>query len=180
MIGPMPFKDPEKKRAYGREQARKRYAQDPVGRAAYMRQWRATRTLEQIEAAARTQKEWVAANPDKVAATHARRPDRREYHRQQKKQLREESPERVRNQKLKNSYGITLEQYNDLLAKQNGQCAICGRPDHDAKSKNLAVDHCHITRKVRGLLCGNCNNGLGRFQDDIALLERALAYLKAS
>ncbi len=88
------------------------------------------------------------------------------------------NPDKVRNTRLKGTYGITLEQYAALLAQQNNQCAICGAPPGDARSKHLHVDHCHISNKVRGLLCGNCNNGLGQFQDDVALLLRAVEYLK--
>lgn len=80
---------------------------------------------------------------------------------------------------LKHRYGITLKDYNDLLAEQKGACAICGRLD-SGKSTNKAfcVDHCHTTGKVRGLLCMPCNRSLGQFQDSIDILEKAVYYLK--
>lgn len=70
-------------------------------------------------------------------------------------------------------YGITPEQWDDLFAKQNGCCAICGvRP-----TKRLHVDHNHHTGAVRGLLCNNCNLGLGKFGDNPNLTELATQYL---
>ncbi len=65
-------------------------------------------------------------------------------------------------------YGID---YTRLLELQNGVCAICKASD------NLQVDHCHVTQKVRGLLCGNCNTGLGMFKDSKTSLVRAIEYL---
>ncbi len=64
--------------------------------------------------------------------------------------------------------------YERLLAAQNGGCAICGK---EANGNRLSVDHDHGTGRVRGLLCQQCNTGLGGFRDDPALLERAIAYL---
>lgn len=78
---------------------------------------------------------------------------------------------------LRRTYGITLEQYEEILRDQGGGCAICGAvPDQ----RSLDVDHCHETGAVRGLLCGSCNNGIGRFQDDPDLLEQAAEYLRCS
>jgi len=74
------------------------------------------------------------------------------------------------------------EEIEILLAKQNGGCAICGaREGHRSargRSCRLAIDHDHQTGTIRGLLCNNCNRGLGRFKDSIALLEAAIRYLK--
>ena len=73
--------------------------------------------------------------------------------------------------KLKERYGITLEEYDTMLLEQNGGCKICGSPDPKRKgSKHLVVDHCHDTGAVRGLLCYRCNVGLGNFEDDLNLL----------
>lgn len=78
---------------------------------------------------------------------------------------------------LKRKFGITLLQYEELLELQNGVCAICQQPD--GMGWSLAVDHDHTTGQVRGLLCGRCNYRLlGSVNDDIQLLERAIAYLK--
>jgi hypothetical protein len=75
-------------------------------------------------------------------------------------------------------YGITLEQYEKMYAKQNGVCKICKNP---CVTRNLlSVDHCHTTGKVRGLLCVKCNTALGMLNDNIALLSNAILYLKDS
>ena len=79
-----------------------------------------------------------------------------------------------RKNNFKFKYGITLEQYHELLKIQNNVCAICLKPD---KSKNLAVDHCHQSNKIRGLLCSKCNRALGYFHDDPILLTKAADYL---
>ena len=67
-----------------------------------------------------------------------------------------------------------LIEYNKLLKKQNKKCAIC---ESKKGSKNLAVDHCHKTGKIRGLLCNKCNRGLGYLGDSIKIIKRALKYL---
>ncbi len=77
---------------------------------------------------------------------------------------------------LKSKFGIGLEEYNNLLQKQNGVCAIC--EDRPGNNRSLAVDHCHSTGAIRGLLCFRCNATLGKFNDDIKLFETAINYLK--
>lgn len=79
--------------------------------------------------------------------------------------------------RLQRQYGITLDDYNDLLSRQGGVCAICqmaalGR-------KKLSVDHCHATGRVRGLLCQKCNVSIGMVGDDAGLLRRAIEYLQS-
>ncbi len=72
-------------------------------------------------------------------------------------------------------YGLTFEAYCDLLTQQANVCAICLGVDED---KRLAVDHCHATGRVRGLLCQNCNHGVGKFKDSPARLRCAADYLE--
>ena len=77
-------------------------------------------------------------------------------------------------------FGISAAELESLHQSQGGRCAICG-DEQSAKStkvRRLAVDHCHRTGKVRGLLCLNCNTGLGRFKDMPELLLNAVNYLK--
>ena len=76
---------------------------------------------------------------------------RREYNRQSQ-----------RRNNLKRLYGITVEQYEQLLTKQRGVCAVCGKRN---KKIRLHVDHDHVTGKVRGLLCTGCNLSLGRLEN---------------
>ena len=75
---------------------------------------------------------------------------------------------------LKRTYGISLEDYARLLARQGGVCAICLRQP----PKRLCIDHCHATAKVRGLLCRTFNAGLGFYRDYAALMTAAAAYLR--
>ena len=99
------------------------------------------------------------------------------------KTWREANPEKLRKlyrrANLKRYYGITLEDYERMLASQDGLCAICRRDDPKRKDKAfaLSVDHCHETGLVRGLLCSSCNFGIGQFQHDTTLIASALDYL---
>jgi hypothetical protein len=77
----------------------------------------------------------------------------------------------------KRDYGITIEQYNQMFEEQKGCCKICGT-HQSVLPKSLAVDHCHNTSKVRGLLCMNCNLLLGYAKDAKEILESAIRYLK--
>jgi len=77
---------------------------------------------------------------------------------------------------LKNKYGLTNESYSGLLKYQNNLCAICEKECESGRS--LAVDHCHETGIVRGLLCRKCNVGIGNFRDSTNLLNKAIAYLE--
>ncbi len=78
---------------------------------------------------------------------------------------------------LKTKYGITLEDYNAMLIAQENKCAICkGFETHD-KHGVLAVDHCHKTNKIRGLLCFKCNSVLGSVNDNIDILKQMINYL---
>lgn len=75
----------------------------------------------------------------------------------------------------KHTYGISPEQYQAMVAAQDGRCAICDRTPADGV---LHVDHCHTTDKIRGLLCRHCNLALGNMRDDISSLRKAIAYLE--
>jgi hypothetical protein len=85
------------------------------------------------------------------------------------------SPEFKRARCLR-KYGMTIADYDRLLAKQHGACAICRRPPKSGKPLN--VDHCHTTGVVRGLLCFRCNYGLSYFAEDGVRLQRAANYLR--
>jgi hypothetical protein len=104
-----------------------------------------------------------------------------DYYRKNREKIlaRHQTPEyRARHKDvcLRNNYGITLEQWNEIFDRQNGCCAICGKHNSQLK-KSLHVDHCHETNKVRGLLCSKCNRAIGNFNDDINLLQKAINYL---
>jgi len=81
---------------------------------------------------------------------------------------------------LKRNYGITLADYEALLAIQGSRCAICGTGEPGGVANVFAVDHCHESLRVRGLLCNLCNLGLGQFKDDPERLRSAAAYLESA
>ena len=75
----------------------------------------------------------------------------------------------------KTKYGITLEEYQQKLENQQHSCAICGKHESEFARK-LAVDHCHITGKIRDLLCPKCNLAFGYVNEDILILENMISY----
>lgn len=90
----------------------------------------------------------------------------RELIREKQKKYNRENPEKRKNAILKNVYGITLEQYNQIFEKQKGKCAICKRHQKEL-TRTLCVDHNHKTKQVRGLLCVTCNT-------DVSVVENRL------
>ncbi len=100
------------------------------------------------------------------------------YREEKKEQLRlykEVYYKNVRNKRLLRIYGISLDDYFNFLLKQEGCCCICLTKFSD--SIRPYVDHCHITKKVRGLLCFHCNTGLGHFKDNYKNLVKAARYV---
>lgn len=93
------------------------------------------------------------------------------------KEWKSRNKTRVRSNRLRYEYGIDLAKYKSMLEKQEGKCAGCLRHQSEFKIA-LAVDHCHRTGKVRGLLCSACNKGIGLLKDDPKLLLRLAEYLK--
>ena len=94
------------------------------------------------------------------------------------KEKRDADPDKQKNRKLLQKFGITLEQYKDMLTEQNGLCKICGNPEI-IEGRGLAVDHNHVTGKVRGLLCFKCNVTIGHIEKTgIEVLHKMLAYLE--
>lgn len=91
--------------------------------------------------------------------------------------------EKARDNMLKRTYGISLEDYNTILENQGGTCAICDKyiltqdPNASVPS-SMPLDHCHNTGRIRGILCTNCNHLLGKAKDDVELLKEAIEYLE--
>lgn len=104
---------------------------------------------------------------------------------QRKEYLREHRrthPKAWKDSDLRRSFGINLADYQRMFVEQKGVCAICSKPETDTrngKTKWLAVDHCHDTKDVRGLLCGSCNKMLGYARDSVGTLTRAIRYLQS-
>ena len=99
------------------------------------------------------------------------------------KAWRDANPHAHRESHLMRNYNLTLAEYDAMAESQGGGCAICGEVESrysttkDGSTRRLAVDHDHTTGKVRGLLCGDCNVGLGAFEDDGPRLIKAVQYL---
>ena len=96
-----------------------------------------------------------------------------------------ENPEKLRKSHVKQLYGLSWDSYTDLYTKQEGSCKICGTslPLYNEffstdNARAIVVDHCHISGAVRGLLCNQCNKGLGHFSDNVERLKRAVLYLE--
>jgi hypothetical protein len=77
---------------------------------------------------------------------------------------------------IRRNYGITLAEYECLLKSQDGGCAICGKTPKD-EGRRLAIDHCHRTGNVRGILCANCNQAIGLFNDSVTRIINASEYV---
>jgi len=120
---------------------------------------------------------------EKKAAKYKSESERAYACRRQREYRKSEHGQRAyKDQHLKKQFGLTLNVYEAILEHQGGVCAICGEAETAVNSGSkkplaLAVDHCHKTGKVRGLLCSKCNTGLGNFKDSTVLLQTAIKYL---
>ena len=114
---------------------------------------------------------WFWSSPVSENGSGYTKKERAEYARL----WRSKNPLRSKDGDLKKMFGISLAEYEEMLNKQDGKCAICRQVD---KNFRLAVDHCHTSKKIRGLLCSQCNRGIGMFKDKSELLERAAEYLR--
>jgi hypothetical protein len=121
-------------------------------------------------------KRYYLENIEKIRADH-----RRYYLKNKEKRIKaagiwkKAHPRRVKGYRVA-KYGVTIEQYEAQLKEQNFCCAICRNP-LDLK-KDTHQDHCHASNKARGILCTNCNKGLGFLKDSISSFENAIEYLK--
>ncbi len=159
----MPYKDPIK----AKENAAKRYQRDRKKRDAANKQW----IKDHPKEFRAIQKRYEATEKGKIAV----KKKERKYKKTDKHKLR------IRRSHLKQTYKLTLEQYDEMLEKQGGVCAICGKAEvmvhQNGSVKRLAVDHNHDTGQIRGLLCARCNAALGQFGDNIEHLRSAINYL---
>ena len=139
----------------------------------YHRTWR-TKNKEHLHQYQEANKEKRKEQNRKRYASH------RDEMKEDAKRWRQNNKEKCRqtnwNSRLKMTYGITSDEYNKVLAEQNGCCAICGNPNAEYK-RRLHIDHNHSTGKIRGLLCVRCNSGLGNFQENLLLLDKAKEYI---
>lgn len=127
---------------------------------------------EKVREINRRHKERAKENPDKIVKI-------REY----QQTYREKNREVLAARQRERTFGISHAEYAELHKKQNGLCAICFKPEtatRNGKVKSLAVDHCHDTGKIRGLLCSDCNTGIGKLKESEKILISAIQYLKGS
>lgn len=146
----MPYKDPEKRK----ESARRGYQRRKDYYAAYRQ-----RNKEKLVKRAT---EWNKANPEK--------------HKASLEKFLVNNKGKKRYTVMKSAYGISMDGYNALFSLQQGRCAICNT-HQDELNKNLSVDHCHDTGKIRGLLCQHCNSLLGFAKDSVEIMNKAVSYL---
>jgi hypothetical protein len=154
----LPEEEKERRRAvkrawYARTEAAKTPEQKQAvrpARSAHVRRWRSGRSEEKKAEERARSAAWRATNP--VAAKIS-----------------------WKNWWLNTNYGISLEDYTEMVADQEGRCLICSEP-----TDKLVVDHDHKTNEVRGLLCSACNTGLGHFKDSTDRLRSAIDYLTKS
>ncbi len=136
-------------------------------------------------------KEYYKNNKDKIKEYALKNSEKfkeknRKYYLENKEQFSKNSKEyskinkdSIKDYKLKKDFGISLNDYNKMFNEQEGKCKICYT--HQCEFKRLfAVDHCHKTDKIRGLLCTNCNLLLGKAKDSIKILESSINYLKVN
>jgi hypothetical protein len=144
----------------------------------YQRMWK-VENADRVKAALdlsrdkrnRLRRERILNDPVFRAKLRAREVEYRRTHPQR-------TAEAYRKYRLKAEYGLTPEDYNIMLERQGSLCALCGATPLSVHHRKLVVDHDHVTGRVRGLLCHNCNLVLGHLGDDVNLMKRAIAYLQ--
>lgn len=119
-------------------------------------------------------KAYYEKNKEKKRAYREKNKERIQAWREKNK---EEQASKNRARKLKRNFGIEMHEYDLMSAEQKGKCACCGTHQNEL-TMNLAVDHDHDTGLIRGLLCLNCNTGIGKLGDNIEGLMKALNYLE--
>ena len=123
---------------------------------------------------------WYQANRTKAIERSTEwRKNNRDKYREWQKRYQTANRDKIRDIKLQQAYGITIQQYNSLLAVQGGRCACCGSesPGNNRRFKHFAVDHDQRPGRVSGLLCNSCNLAIGKLGDDICSLLNAVDYL---
>lgn len=167
-------------RAYKAEWARKAYAADPEKYREAARRWRERNPKPKTPKTVRTHckhgHELSTENTYMYTDSNGKiviecKPCAKRKYKSRASQLRANH--------LQRKFGISLEQYDQMLAEQDGKCAVCGTTDPGGNGgSNFHVDHCHITGKIRKLLCRDCNSCLGQAGDDPVLLRKLAGYVE--
>ena len=152
----MSYKDLDKRKEYQRNYREKNKEKAKRYRAA----WRAVNLEKDRE----YNRKWRKNNLERARA---------------KDRNRERDPDKTREKNWKwKGIALTVQEYDAMLKAQNGLCAICQKHQNEFRI-HFAVDHDHKTGEVRKLLCFPCNSGLGKFNDDLELLKKAVVYLRS-
>ena len=133
------------------------------------------------KATAEYNKKWREQNRAKCVkyATDWRNRNRehvKEYRREYIKLWEKKNKRKLQGYRLKRKYGVTVDEKDSILKNQLNQCGICSNEFRNSKDAHL--DHDHITKKIRGILCGRCNRALGYFKDNKDILKNAIIYLE--
>lgn len=135
------------------------------------------------------QRSWAAKNKDRIRGYYENNREKRlekmrEYNfkrryirRAKQRKERELDPDKFRREDLMKNYGLSLEDYEQMRIRQAGKCKICGLHESNLDAR-LHVDHDHVKKHVRGLLCRTCNFMIGLAKDDVENLSRAILYLQ--
>ena len=178
----------EKNKEKLNKKSKEHYEQNKEKYANYREENREYRRLQAIEYRKNNKekiKERRDKNKERMARVHKEYfNDNKEHLHTWMKEYRKNNKEKIAMKKRQwqiSKYGITVEEYEKLFKDQENKCKICGIHMNNAKGKGkcLTIDHDHKTGKVRGLLCGKCNSGLGLFNEDIEIIQNALNYLKS-
>jgi hypothetical protein len=167
----MPRKNKEERKAYQRDWHRNRTEE----------QRRATAEKQRLRYASMTAEQWkVRQQQDRARSVKAWASLTVEQRAKQYEKIvrwRVANPRAYKNIKLKRTYGITIEQWEAMFETQDFRCACC-RSDDPKSKKGWQTDHCHETKKIRGILCAPCNRALGHSKEDPARLQALIKYLE--
>ena len=151
-----------------------------AGRAAH-RASQAKYAAAHPERVRKSQREWHRKNPHKSGEYREKFSEQRAT---ATAAWKRRNPEKVLEAKRRfdlKKYGLTLDDYERLLAQQGGHCAACPFvPNPTSRKRYLCVDHDHSSGRVRGLLCSGCNTALGLVRDEVERLLRLAAYVERS
>lgn len=170
---------------YSEEHKDERKARDKIWRESskgkeYNKIWREDHKNELVV----SQKKYQEKHKEEIKSNHKKyQEEHKDYIKEIRKPYLEKNKDLIKNTHIKREYGITIKEFKFMLGKQEGRCAICGQPEtmkRSGKLVSLAIDHGHTHGKVRGLLCANCNAGLGKFKDNVLLLNKASNYLEVN
>lgn len=168
----MPYKDPVKKKEYD-----KKHYHDH--QQYYIEKSKAYRKNNRAKCNNDSKEYYHAHKEENYARIKAYRDADKDRQAVRTKKHYQMNKDKYHSTHLKRTYGITLDEYNQIFADQAGCCKICGVHQVELKKK-LSVDHSHKTKQIRGLLCAKCNLTLGNMNDDPVLLVKAAQYLQAA